>query len=480
MAARPIYRIEQSRFVRRQRRVLVAGVVLIGLSVIFRASWIDATAFSLWCSVLGLFVGIFLVFDRPDDVMATAKLSMILYGLSFGIAPIWLGWFKTYWVPYFGDDVIGLFTTAAAIGTVGFISLASGYMITRSRSGRPPILALERELVSRSQRIFMTIVGAGLLMFGVFCYFIVISHVGGFGNLLTYTEGRADIFHNMFGGWFWGMLIIIPGYCLIALAHIKARPWSCLMGAVLIATAFFPLQGRDLVVAPMFCWLTLYHHGNRRLSWQTVSIGFVGLMIISAFLGSYRSAHTEEDRLHVDRAVGSFVQNFGSRMTEVLGLNVQQLSSVAIAARYIELGNKPLGPSALLVWASPIDRQLLDNSLQADYTGQFMDVLIYPEHQGWNTALSPSLPGELFISLGWFGIVLGMFLYGALLRVFRWWEDGRYRAPILFAAYPYVSFMIIKMLVDGSAQLFGPLLVLSVVAACAMIGPKTPEIREYE
>jgi hypothetical protein len=109
-----------------------------------------------------------------------------------------------------------------------------------------------------------------------------------------------------------------------------------------------------------------------------------------------------------------------------------------------------------------------------------MDVLIYPEHQGWNTALSPSLPGELFISLGWFGIVLGMFLYGALLRVFRWWEDGRYRAPILFAAYPYVSFMIIKMLVDGSAQLFGPLLVLSVVAACAMIGPKTPEIREYE
>ena len=52
----------------------------------------------------------------------------------------------------------------------------------------------------------------------------MISHVGGFGNLLTYTEGRADIFHNMFGGWFWGIAGVVIAVPTL-LASKGARAW---------------------------------------------------------------------------------------------------------------------------------------------------------------------------------------------------------------------------------------------------------------
>ena len=131
-----------------------------------------------------------------------------------------------------------------------------------------------------------------------------------------------------------------------------------------------------------------------------------------------------------------------------------------------------IGPTALLSWLAPLNRQFFSGAIPSIYTGVFMDLLVNPQHRGWNTALSPSLPGELYISLGWRGVALGMLVYGAVFALLTIWvQRGVLLRPLLFAAYPFVVYMMAKMIVDGTTHAFRPMIVFFAALACALLAP---------
>ena len=229
-----------------------------------------------------------------------------------------------------------------------------------------------------------------------------------------------------------------------------------------------PLQGRDIVVAPIFCWLLMYHTLYKPLQIRHVVIGAVTIVVLSALLGAFRSGTVRDD-------TGSFIEKFSERaglhISKVVSQNIEQLDTAMAAVRYVEKNNKTIGPMVLFSWAEPLDRAVLGDVIPSIYSGVFIDLLLTPEHKGWNTAASPSLPGELYIGLGWIGIFFGMAGFGVVFGFLMRWQDARYRNPVLFAAYPFVVYMISKMIIDGTTHAFRPMIVFIAVLVCVIFVP---------
>jgi hypothetical protein len=139
----------------------------------------------------------------------------------------------------------------------------------------------------------------------------------------------------------------------------------------------------------------------------------------------------------------------------------------------VEKEGAGVGPEVLFTWLEPVDRHVFGETIYSVDAGVFLDLLVYPEHRGWVTALSPSLPGELYVGLGLLGTMGGLMVYGWAVGWASRWQEAKQRAPVLFAAYPFVTYMLAKMIVDGTLQLFRPVVVSSVIIVFWLVGPNT-------
>lgn len=446
-------------------------LAVVGVLAVTRGSWSTAGTFCFILTVLGLVAATFVLTDRSSDPLHPVGVATLLFAASLAVAPLWLGSFAGGSRPSYGSANIEVLTWSATLSLFGLFSMLAGYLLFRMRAphaGRGGPVEFE---VSGKTKTFMLASAVVIGVVGLVCYLTLVVKAGGYGYLFKYNLGRADMFRGVFGGWFWGMMLLFAAYGLFTVCMIRKHPWWCFTVALVMTSAFFLFQGRDLVIAPLFCWATLYHYGKHRFKWQVVIAGGVLLLTVSAFVGAYRMTSDTKVRADPGRMMDFFFDNLEQQMTRVVVQNIEQLDSVAIAVGYVRRGGDLLGPLALFNWIEPIDRQLFGDSIPTIETGRFMDLLVFPEHAGWNTALSPSLVGELYIALGFVGVIMGMFAYGILLAVMQRWVDSRFRDPVLFAAYPFVSYMIFKMIVDGTGQLFRPILILAVIYLCTRIAP---------
>jgi hypothetical protein len=417
----------------------------------------------------------FVLLHQPGQTLLPAKVASLLYAASFSYAPLWLVDKGVFRLPYFGLDPASLLGVTSFITLAGYWAFLAGYFLLlwlfrrRGAGGRAP----QPPVVDTGRQPFALLWAVVMGMLGAFCYVKLVDGSGGLAHLLNYSGGRADITAGVYGGWFWGAHLLFVAYGLFAIAAMRRHPWLCLLLALALAAVFVPLQGRDIVVGPVFCWLVFYHVLHKPLRWRTVMLGGLALVLIAALLAAYR---TGGNRLAAREDLGAFLGSFYDRadkhLTDVVSANIDQLNTAMIAVRFVELNGYTIGPTALLSWLAPLNRQFFGGAIPSIYTGVFMDLLVNPQHRGWNTALSPSLPGELYISLGWRGLGLGMLLYGAAFALLTIWvQRGVLLRPLLFAAYPFVVYMLAKMIVDGTTHAFRPMIVLLAALACALLAP---------
>jgi oligosaccharide repeat unit polymerase len=433
----------------------------------------DATLFMSCSFLLALACMTFVVLHRPGETLVAAKVASLLYAASFCYAPLWLYEMGAFRIPYYGLDPRPLMGVTSFITLVGYLSFLTGYFLMLRLLPRPLPAADGRQHDSDArQRRFALLYALPVALFGAICYVKLVAGSGGFAHLLTYTGGRADILSGTYGGWFWGAHVLFVAHGLVAVATIARHPWLCLALALALAAAFVPLQGRDIVVGPVFCWLLFYHTLRKPLPWRTVAVGALACVLIAALLAAFRTGGNRVVMNDGSGFVSAFSANAGKHLTGVLSANIDQLNTAMIAVRYVELHGETIGPAALMSWFAPISRQFFGGTIPFIYTGVFMDLLVNPQHRGWNTALSPSLPGELYISRGWPGIGVGLPLYGALFALFTVWSERRALRPLLFAAYPFVVYMSAKMIVDGTTHAFRPMIVFLAALACALLAPR--------
>jgi hypothetical protein len=222
--------------------------------------------------------------------------------------------------------------------------------------------------------------------------------------------------------------------------------------AVGVLLALF--QGRAAAIAPVFVSLLLVYYGYKRLSLRTLAIAAVALLFVSSLLGVYRAT----DKDIVSKDVAGFVLDFSMRARDnFLGTvsgDIERLDMLLICYSYVEKEGQGLGAKILLGWLGPVYRHLFGGALGGASAGQSLFGLVNPHARGAKTGMLPSLPGELYLSFGLWGLILGQLLYGALLKQIRALTRRQPMRPLAQAAYPYLTFIATYLVLTGTVTLF--------------------------
>lgn len=401
----------------------------------------------------------FVIFYRPDKTLEPAKIFTLLYAASFAYAPIWLLDKRILTTTYFGNSYQETMDRTAVISLVSYICFLLGYLLF-SKNRFSPFTNLKINLPQSSEALKLAVIAS---LAATSFYLLLIAKAGGIGALLGYSGGRADLLSGVWGGLFWGIHIFFAAYGFFLIARIKQNPWLCLFIGVIIAVLFVPFHGRDLIVAPIICWMFAFHTLRKNISWKMVLLGTTAVIAISGLVAAFRSGGNLLAMRDPVAFFTEFFESFSLYFSGVVETNIEQFDSAMIAVRFVEKERVVLGPMVLLNWLGPIDRTIFGGTIPTIYSGTFLDLLVTPEHKGWNTALSPSIVGELWLGLGWPGICGGMFAIGLAFSMLSRWADNWQKQPLIFAAYPFTVYMVTKLIVDGTTHLFRPLLVFCVV-----------------
>lgn len=433
---------------------LVLSVVAV-TTFVFIYSDKCSLSFTLTSWLLSISAVLFFFCEKPGDTLSAAKIASILYSASFGLAPIWISHFATYSNPFFGYAVSSLMESASILTLTGYLCFLTGYYIIKVifPAKNPTHNEMTAPNAPKNLPLLTFITGTA----GLIAYVMVLMHSGGLSRLLSYSEGRADIFTGVYGGWFWGAHFLFVAYGLFAVQVTQRHPTYSFIGAVILAAMFFPFQGRDLVVAPLFCWLIFYHLLKAPMKLRYIVVGFMSIVLVSSILGAFRASATKSN---ANSFISTYSQGMEEHLTKVVTANIEQLDTVMASVRYIDLEKKPIGPMVLFSWLEPIDRAFLGDIIPSIHSGVFIDLLLVPEHFGWNTAASPSLPGEFFLGMGWFGLCIGLLAYGGIFGTFDRWVAPAKNNLMLLSAYPFTVFITTKMIVDGTAHTFRVIIVL--------------------
>lgn len=400
----------------------------------------------------------FAIFHQPADTMNPAKVFTLLYAASFAYAPIWLLDKRVIKTTYFGNEIADTMDRTAVICLVGYVFFLTGYFLFLILARKPKISNVITPKEKATALNLSLLTGFAATAF----YLALLGKVGGVSALLAYSGGRADLLNDVYGGLFWGIHLFFASYGFLLISKMRSQPWPCLLVGLIISGIFVPFHGRDLIIAPIFCWMLAYHALHKKVSWKAVMIGASLIISLSGLVAAFRTG----GNLLAMKDPMAFFTEFSERFTlyfsGVVEENVEQFDSAMIAVRYVAKEQVVLGPFVLTSWMEPLDRALFGGVIPSIYSGIFLDLLVMPEHKGWHTAVSPSIVGELWLALGWLGISLGMMILGYGFGLMARWAANYAENPIFFAAYPFVVYMLTKLVVDGSTHLFRAFLILSV------------------
>lgn len=454
------------------------------LFLIFIIWWIQSSIqpddfLYLFCTTATSAICFFIILNPwKPDTLEPIKLIAFFYGMSFGLGPLLLAGDGVYQIPYLGGSWVRLLGEGSLWGLIGLCCLLVGYysypILSRNRGG-PASSAL-----SKRANKTVSICGVALLAIGAASYLVLVREAGGLGHFITYSSGRADIFSGAFGGFYFGTFFLISGLGAISSIHAKKHPLIIMGIAVVIGGAYSLFQGREEAIAPIICGIISIHYGHRRLKtrWLVIAGGII--ILLASFIGYFRSAEKSEGQ-KTDVVIGNFGEKLQIHLRKTLSQNLEQMDAFLIALRYVETSHRTLGGDTLLAWLEPVDRHILGNMIDSVQAGRFMTILVIPEHRWSNTALSPSILGELYLNFSHEGILVGLLLYGIIVR---WLYEKVLRIdsnPLILMAYPYTIWILSKAVIDGSGLLFRPFIVtIPILLISLAIAGKSPRQHQPE
>jgi hypothetical protein len=440
-----------------------AGNILYWLVLI---SWVafakqpSDSVYVISCTLICIISGFIVLNPWNSDLFEPLKLVAFFYGWSFGLGPFLLAPVGAYQFPYLGGAWERLLSEGALLALLGLLALVAGYYLLGSHAKAITTNAIPTEL-SQTERSTISKAGIGLLVIGGAAYAGLVYEAGGLAHFLLYTGGRADIFNGGFGGLYWAAFFLISGLNAIGSAQVKNHPFFVMALALTIGIIFIPFQGREEVIAPIICGLFLVHYGRKSISLKWITTAAIVLIVMASFLAYFRNAEKSSVYKNTDSFVSGYVENFSASLLKTLAHNIEQMDAFLIAVRYVELSHKTLEGATLLSWLEPIDRHVLGGILGSEHPGRFMTILINPEHRWSQTALSPSILGELYLNYAVPGVIVGLFLYGLAIRWLHAKISMTRYSPTSLMLYPYTIWIISKVVIDGSVHLFRPLVVIA-------------------
>ena len=311
---------------------------------------------------------------------------------------------------------------AAAVIGAGLAGLLGGYLL------------LPRSLVRRVPDVFAEawdyrraawVVGI-LATLGIVGKIVRIAG-GGYFHIGRSTSFLSSPFVSLIGylDWVWLIAFGIALLVYYALAHdgaLHARRWGVVSGALFAIGAVFAVFscGREGVFLIVILYLLIRWYA-KRIAWWKVILSIALAVAIIFPLGNVCRSEAGRDHFFsevtrgetitapVSAAVRVASDSFFSRInhsftiTHVVAFDLEDFMSSFLQDIFVNLG-----PPRFL-WA---DKPVSINARGNEF-GHRIGVLAPDDPL---TAVGPTLPGELFINFGVAGVLIGMFLFGLLLK----------------------------------------------------------------
>jgi hypothetical protein len=216
---------------------------------------------------------------------------------------------------------------------------------------------------------------------------------------------------------------------------------------------FSIFQGRELALAPMFCSLVMINYKYKKFKIKSIFILGAFLVVLAAFLLSYRLSDKRQFHRDTSSFVVSFVSNISKNIKRTILFDIEQLDALLISLKYTENSHSYLNGITLVSWVAPFNRHLFDNSIEIIDAGVFLTNKAFPGQFAMG-GMIPSLTGELNLNFGIYGSAICMILYGMVLRLIYTLVGNNRQSLIIISLYPYSLWIIGKMVVDGFHLLF--------------------------
>lgn len=424
---------------------------------------------------------------QRGDLVSPLALCGVFYALAF-VGGTTFFWFN----PNFGQDSpVSLpfghsaLVVATALALLGWIGLATGYLIRPFAFLRIPALKLDASPVARHRAL------AALYVVGWVCRLIQLAlglYFHGSGPGVFVPTGGSTSLQVL------SILAIFPSIA-VAYAGVNAletgeRKWRWLywIGLAIDVAYYIPSGSRGQVVTIAVLALSVAYYIRGRLPLRLIAISIALLMfILFPVIHLYRdsggkagfAANTAGNLQH------SIETYTGQTPTQTIfygfGATFVRFSQIWVAAALVEQGRSayPIAPGTTLVWTVT---NFVPHGLWPDKpsVGTFSGDLAYTIGltNSRDTSVSTTQFAEMYLNFGTIGVLVGMIFIGGIYRELGEWLRERKRRPIVLAIYAAFAYQILttgETIVAGG--LVGPIramVVLSVLMWVTMrvVAPK--------
>lgn len=409
------------------------------------------------------------------DLFEPLKAAVGLYGLSFGLGPLLLGPSGNYEIWYYGVAASkDFFTTGAILCAQGVLALLAGYMAVSPRYWNPPEIVRTfagQDSINRK----MLWGGMGIGFVGFASYVVLVTRSGGIQHFLTYSDARSEIFSGVYGGFYWGTYFMISGLSLVGATIVRRHPFMTLLLGVVVGALFALLQGRADAIIPILVCVVLVNYGYKRIRFRTLVVASCALLLCASMMGAYRSADREVARDDIRSVTDEFFENAYEHFTETFATDIERLDIVLVAYRYVKQGGDLKKGETLLGWLSPVARQFFGATEDEFQTaGPLLFQVLNPQVRDVRAGAQPSLLGELYLNFALPGVLIGLFVYGILLKMVGKLVNKHALNDFDLALYPYVLVMAAMLVISGTHVVFR---IVVAVAGVVIIGLFTQRAR---
>jgi hypothetical protein len=406
-------------------KAIVLPVVAMGLGAGIEA--VPTTSFELGALIVALFattLGAHLISRRRrNDALSLISVSAVFYLVAFGGGGIY-AWIRPppQYLP--GFDRADL-TVALAIGLAGWICLAGGYFADFLR---PLRAAFPTGVVGiRTAGVALWPILVPLLTLGWGARFALLeggryfhSHVGD----APAPSGSAAFIEAI--SHFPTLALALAGAYAYLGSEAPGQARSIFRGLLLLDLAWYvPTGSKAAVLGVVLTVLVVRYYGRRRLPPKSALIVGVifDIFVFFPFAQRYRAVQyqTAPGAALNQAAHGSVDTGFGGSV-EAGFQSFSRLSDVIVVARIVNQGRDRLDHSMGNIVTSSLEafvpRAVLRDKVDPGPFGNtFGQAYGFLNGSDTSTSVGITQLGELYLAAGWFGVSLGMFFIGAILRM---------------------------------------------------------------
>jgi oligosaccharide repeat unit polymerase len=331
--------------------------------------------------------------------------------------------FSKSWAPRYDDVdrsvVLALWT--AGLGIVGFLAGYAGsrFWVKSPRAGTADPHRPQMEMVWRPRpffylAFFYTTLGLTLFSIGV-------VKVGGFGALLAGMGNRIQMFEGL--NYFFMAINLLLVVSLVWWGSILIRKkkrnwWFWLYTAFAVCCA--SLQGTKATLFVFaFTLLTMNHLMGRRISMTlAVSVGAVLVFLSSIYVLFFREYMVVGELMTVD-VRGNLRESLSESVMGEYMTNFMQLQILTLLVDQIPSSMPYQSGASFLSFFTIVVPHALWPDKPLPSPG-ILAVHFWP--QMWydhGTTMPPGIIGELYMNFAWWGVFLGMVVFGGIYGVGR-------------------------------------------------------------